>query len=203
MGELDGELPMSPTARDDIRPIEEHREYLKLLARLRLGPRLRAKLDASDLVQQAILQAHERQDQFRGRGEGEWLAWLRSILASTIAGALRRFETQARDAAREQSLEAELEHSAARLEVLLAADQTSPSEGAVRSEELLRLAEALGGLPEDQRRAVELHYLAGLPVAEVAELIGRSRPAAVGLLFRGLKRLREILNDPAESAHGA
>ena len=108
----------------------------------------------------------------------------------------------ARDPGRERSLEAELERSASRLEGLLAADQTSPSERAVRGEEFLRLARALSRLPEDQRRVVELHYLKGLTVAEVAERIGRTRPAAVGLLFRGLKRLRELLRDPGESADG-
>ena len=49
---------------------------------------------------------------------------------------------------------------------------------------------------------MELHYLKGLPVAEVAEKIGRTRPAAVGLLFRGLKRLRELLREPGESGDG-
>ena len=53
----------------------------------------------------------------------------------------------------------------------------------------------------DQRRVVELHYLRGLAVADVAAEIGRSRPAAVGLLFRGLKRLRELLKDTVESGH--
>jgi RNA polymerase sigma-70 factor (ECF subfamily) len=191
------------TARDGIRPIEDHRDYLRLLVRLQLGPRLRAKLDASDIVQQAILQAHERRDSFRGQTEGEWLAWLRAILANALAGAVRRFETQARDPGRERSLEAELERSASRLEGLLAADQTSPSERAVRGEELLRLAQALARLQEDQRQVVELHYLKGLPVSEVAEHIGRTRPAAVGLLFRGLKRLRELLREPGAPGNGA
>ena len=193
---------MRPTARDDIRRIEDHRDYLLLLVRLQIGPRLRAKLDASDVVQQAILQAHERRDQFRGRTEGEWLAWLRAILANTLAAASRRFDAQARDPGRERSLEDELERSASRLEGLLAADQTSPSERAVRGEELMRLTQALARLPEDQRRVVELHYLKGLPVSEVAETIDRTRPAAVGLLFRGLKRLRELLHDPEDSADG-
>ncbi len=48
---------------------------------------------------------------------------------------------------------------------------------------------------------MELHYLNGLAVADVAEQIGRTRPAAVGLIFRGLKRLREILRDPEEASH--
>ena len=185
-----------------LRPIEDHRDYFRLLVRLQMGSRLRAKLEASDIVQQAILQAHERRDQFRGATEGEWLAWLRAILANALAAAARRFETQARDPGRERSLEAELERSASRLEGLLAADQTSPSERVVRGEELLRLNQAMAGLPEDQRRVVELHYLKGLPVAEVADRIGRTRPAAVGLLFRGLNRLRELLREPEETGDG-
>jgi RNA polymerase sigma-70 factor (ECF subfamily) len=194
---------MRPTARDDIRPIEDHRDYLLLLVRLQLGSGPRAKLDASDVVQQAILNAHERREQFRGRTEGEWLAWLRAILANALSTAFRRLDTRARDPGRERSLEAELERSSSRLEDLLAADQTSPSERAIRGEELLRLAHAIVRLPEDQRRAVELHYLNGLAVADVAEQIGRTRPAAVGLLFRGLKLLRELLREPGESGDGS
>jgi len=163
-----------------------------------MGSRLRAKLDASDVVQQAMLQAHERRGQFRGRTEAEWLAWLRAILANALAAAARRFEAQARDPGRERSLEAELDRSASGLERLLAADETSPSERAVRGEELVRLAHALTHLPEDQRRVVEMHYLKGLPVVEVAEEIGRSRSAAVGLLFRGLKRLRDLLRETSD-----
>jgi RNA polymerase sigma-70 factor (ECF subfamily) len=188
-------------AREDIRSVEDYRNYLLLLVRLEIGPRLRAKVDASDVVQQTILHAHERRAQFRGATEGEWQAWLRAILANALAAMVRRYDAQARNPSRERSLEAELERSSSRLEGLLAADLTSPSERAVRGEELLRLAHALAQLPDDQRRVVELHYLKGLAVADVAELIGRTRPAAVGLLFRGLKRLRELLRDPGESGH--
>jgi RNA polymerase sigma-70 factor, ECF subfamily len=194
---------MRRTGPEATRSIEDYRDYLRLLARLELGSRPRAKLDASDVVQQAILHAHENRAQFRGATEGEWLAWLRVILANALATAVRRFDTQARDTGREQSLEAEFERSSSRLERLLVADQTSPSERTVRGEELLRLADALARLPEDQRRVVELHYLRGLTVADVATEIGRTRPAAVGLLFRGLKRLRELLRESEESGHGA
>jgi RNA polymerase sigma-70 factor (ECF subfamily) len=194
---------MRRTAHDAIQSIEDYRDYLMLLVRLQMGSRLRAKVDASDVVQQAILHAHQSRGQFRGTTEGEWLAWLRAILANALAAAARQFDTQARDPRRERSLEGELEWSSSRLESLLVADQTSPSERAIRGEELLRLAHALTRLPVDQRRVVELHYLRGLTVADVAEEIGRSRTAAVGLLFRGLKRLRELLRDSGESGHGS
>lgn len=189
---------MSRTAEPDKRPLEGYRDYLRLLARTQLGPRLQAKLDASDIVQQAIMQAHEARGQFRGTTEAERLAWLRTILANVLAASARRFKAGARDVGRERSLEADLELSSSRLECLFAADQTSPSQRAVRCEELLRLAAALTRLPEDQRQVVELHHLKGLPVAEVADHMGRTRAAVVGLLFRGLTRLRQLLREPGE-----
>jgi RNA polymerase sigma-70 factor (ECF subfamily) len=180
------------------RPLEDYRDYLRLLARVQLAQRLRTKLDPSDVAQQAILHAHAGRAQFRGRTEAEWLSWLRTILANVLAAAARRFDSQAREVRLERSLEAELELSSSRLECLLAADQTSPSEQAVRCEELLRLARALARLPEDHRVVVELHHLKGLPVAEVARQMGRTRPAVVGLLYRGLKQLRDMLREQRE-----
>ncbi len=189
---------MNRTTDTDERPLGRYREYLRVLARLHLSARLRVKLDASDIVQQTILHAHARRTQFRGRTEAEWLGWLRTILANTLAGVVREFETAARDLNREKSLESELQQSSARLERLLAADQPSPSEGAGRGEELLRLAQAIESLPNDQRQVIEMHHLKGLTVAEVAVEIGRTRPAVVGLLFRGLKQLRRLLREGSE-----
>jgi RNA polymerase sigma-70 factor (ECF subfamily) len=193
MGDL-----VNRTAEPDQRPLEGYRDYLRLLARTQLGPRLQAKLDASDVAQQTILQAHEAQGQFRGTTEAEKLAWLRAILANVLAAVARRFEARARDVGRERSLAGALEQSSSRLERLFAADQTSPSQRAVRCEELLQLAAALTRLPEDQRQVVELHHLKGLAVAEVAAQMGRTRAAVVGLLFRGLKKLRQLLLKPNE-----
>jgi RNA polymerase sigma-70 factor (ECF subfamily) len=189
---------MDRSTEPEKRPLEAYRDYLRLLARIQLTPRLQAKMDASDVVQQVILQAHEAQRQFRGTSEAEKLAWLRAILANVLAAAVRRFDTAARETGREQSLEAGLERSSSNLECLLAADQTSPSQRAVRCEELLRLATALAQLPEDQRRVVELHHLRSLPIAEVAQQMGRTRPAVVGLLYRGVKKLRELLQKQGE-----
>jgi RNA polymerase sigma-70 factor (ECF subfamily) len=184
---------MAVTKNENGDRLEQCRPYLHLLARLQLDGRLRSKLDASDVVQQTLLRAHQSLHQFRGREDAEFRAWLRQILANTLAEAARRFGAEARDIGRERSLEAQLNESSVRLEAWAAAGQPSPSQHAAREEQLLRLAGALAGLPDDQRRAVELHHLLGLSVAEVGERIGRTRAAVVGLLFRGLKRLRQLL----------
>jgi RNA polymerase sigma-70 factor (ECF subfamily) len=176
--------------------LQKYRAYLALVARCQLGPRLQSKLDASDLVQQTLLRAHEKRDQFGGATAAEFRAWLRQILTNELRAAVRRFATEARDLGRELPWQAELDESAARLQAWLAADQTSPSQCASRDEEHLRLAEALAQLPAEQRRCVELHHLQGYRVAEVAELVERSEEAVVGLLYRGLKKLRQLLGGP-------
>jgi len=175
--------------------LERYREYLHLLARLQLDPRLQSKLSSSDLVQQTLLRAHQNIEQFRGQTEEELAGWLRAILAHTVANELCRFRQAKRDVALERSLEVALEESSSRLEAWLEADQSSPSEQAIHHEQLLHLAEALARLPDDQREAVELHHLKGASVAAIAEQTGRTRPSVAGLIRRGLQRLRELLQD--------
>lgn len=172
--------------------VEDYRDYLHLLARLQLDPRLRGKVDPSDVVQQTLAKAHQNRAQFRGQTVAEWAGWLRRILANTLIDAARKHQ---RELALERSLEQAVDESSARLEAWLAADQTSPSEIAARQEQLLSLARALAQLPEDQRTAVEQHHLRDASVAEVAALMGRTEPAVAGLLRRGLKKLRELLQD--------
>src|SRR5262249_59203361 len=69
-------------------PLEDYREYLRVLARLRLKSWLHGKIDPSDVVQQALLKAHQHRDQFRGQNQAQWRAYFRAILAHTLAGAV-------------------------------------------------------------------------------------------------------------------
>jgi RNA polymerase sigma-70 factor (ECF subfamily) len=186
-------MPMPDEVLPPNRALEDYRDYLHLLARLQLDPRLRGKIDPSDVVQQTLVKAHQHREQFRGQSAGEQAGWLRRILANTLVDAARKF---GREVDLQRPLEQAVHESSARLEAWLAAEQSSPSEVALRQEELLRLAGALARLPEDQRTAVELHHLRDGSVAEIAAHMGRTEAAVAGLLRRGLKKLRELLQDP-------
>jgi RNA polymerase sigma-70 factor (ECF subfamily) len=185
---------MTPEA-DSQQPLERFRSYLLLLARRQLQGRAPARLDASDLVQQTLLEAHRQREHFRGATDAERAAWLRQILAHNLADADRALHRDKRDVGRERSLEAELANSSADLAGFLAADQSSPSRKVDRQEEALRVADALAQLPEAQREALVLQYWHGLTLVEIGERLERTPVAVAGLLKRGLQRLRELLGE--------
>lgn len=182
--------------------LEGFRDYLALLARLQLDPRLQGKIDLSGVVQQTLLEAHQEAAKLKRMAEPQRLAWLRRVLANNLADEARRLGTAMRDVGREVSLDAAVEQSSAALEECLASEASAPDRRAIRNEELLRLARALARLPDDQRRAVELHHLQGYPVAEVAQVLGRSGGAVGALLVRGLKRLRQQMAAEGEGSDG-
>jgi RNA polymerase sigma-70 factor (ECF subfamily) len=173
--------------------LERFRDYLRLLAGLQIGPRLRVKVDPSDLVQQTLLKAHKARDQFHGGSAAEMSAWLREILARTLADAIRDLTRDKRDINRERSLQTALADSSARLEAWLVTSGMAPPEHAEKNEQLLRLAEALAQLPEAQRQAVLLRYYEGRPLEEIGERLERTRAGVASLLRRGLDRLRALL----------
>jgi RNA polymerase sigma-70 factor, ECF subfamily len=177
-------------------PIERHRGCLLALARLQLAARpwLSAKVDASDVVQQAMLQAHAARQQFHGATTEELVGWLRRILTRTLANSLRAFGQDKRDIGVERSLEVDLDASCSRLEAWLAADQTSPSEAAADHERAGVLAAAVAELPDDQREIVLMKHCHGLSLATIATRTHRTPASVAGLLRRGLQHLRQRLD---------
>src|SRR5262249_13129702 len=150
------------------------------------------RIDPSDVVQQTLLEAHARAGQFHG-DDSALAAWLRQALVNNLRDARPALRRDKRDVRRAESLDQAGGQASARLAGMLAAADSSPSERAVRNEELLRLADALTRLPEAQREAVVLHHLQGCPLAETARRMGRTDAAVAGLLHRGLKRVRELM----------
>jgi RNA polymerase sigma-70 factor (ECF subfamily) len=185
---------MQPRDFPDAPRREKYRDYLRLLTRVQLGNGANHLIDPSDLVQQTLLEAYQKRGQFRGQNDAERAAWLRAILARNLADAIRAQGRKKRDVSRVRSLEAGLESSSACLGAWLAAEQSTPSEQAVRHEQAVLLASALARLPVSQREALVLHYWQGLSLSEIALRLNRTSDGAAGLLKRGLKNLRTLLD---------
>ena len=173
--------------------LEQYRRYLKLLAEMQLNPHLKVKEDASDIVQQTMLEAHRDIVTFRGKTEAELKAWLTTILANNIVSVARHYGRDKRDPRREVSLQDQFEQSSALLHKQLAAEQTSPSMKLMKQERSQQVAEALLRLLEGERDAVVLKHYHNWTVAEIAQHLGRTEEAVAGLLRRGLKKLRDHL----------
>jgi RNA polymerase sigma-70 factor (ECF subfamily) len=145
------------------------------------------------VVQQALLRAYLAWPELQNRDRPVLAAWLRRILARTLADVAKHYDRDRRAVDLERSLEADLDRSASGLAGWLAADQTSPSQASERNEELLRLADALAALPEPQREVVVLKHLRGWTLQEIAQHLGRTVPSVASLLRRGLEDLRRRL----------
>jgi RNA polymerase sigma-70 factor (ECF subfamily) len=172
--------------------VEDARDYLRLLARLLWQPGLQRHLEPSDVVQQTLLKAHQHLDRFRGDCEEQWRGWLRAILVNELRQAVRDNPPG----------EDSLNESSRKLEQVLAADHTSPSERVLRHEQMERLATALGKLSEDERTAVELKYLHGCSVKFISQHMDRTGDAVGGLLKRGMHKLRRLLQESREEEKG-
>lgn len=172
---------------------EPYRNYLRVLAELHLDRRLRGKLDASDIVQQAMMRAYSASTELRDPQPGVIVAWLRRILSSTLADAVKHYERDKRDVGLEQSIQADLDRSASGFAAWLAADGTSPSRKAEKNEELLRLIDALAGLPREMRKIVVLKHCQGWTLQQIADETGKTVPSVASFLRRGLEQLRILM----------
>ncbi|MBL9126122.1 MAG: sigma-70 family RNA polymerase sigma factor [Verrucomicrobiales bacterium] len=172
--------------------LRRYEPWLKLMARTGFESRCAAKFDPADVVQQTMVQAVRDLAAFRGTSEGEWMAWLRQILAHALAHEVRRYAgTAKRDVGREVSIDEDLTAVSGRLGDILPAEGPTPSEEAAGTDRQLLLARLLERLPPDYREVLVLRHLEGLGHEAIAERLGRN-PGAVRMLWvRALARLRE------------
>jgi RNA polymerase sigma-70 factor, ECF subfamily len=170
------------------------RNFLGIVARAQVESWLRAKVDASDLVQQTLLEAYRDFHKFRGTTEAEWLAWLRQILAHNAANFVRSYRgTAKRQAQREVALAVPGVDANGRGAPELADHCESPSQQLLRKERELQVAEALAHLTPDHREVILLRNLERLSFDEVAVRMGRSRPAVQMLWMRAIQKLHDVL----------
>jgi RNA polymerase sigma-70 factor (ECF subfamily) len=175
------------------RLLELYRNYLRLVARSLIGVALRMKLEPSDLVQETFLKAHREFGGFVGQNERELVAWLRRILARTLADQVKHHRRKGRDHQRQESLDLLLERSDATLHQALASHTASPSECASRREQVVLLADAVNQLPPHYREVFILRTLEHVPFEEIAARMGRSVGAVRMLWARTLESLNRLM----------
>jgi len=170
------------------------RSYLGFAARSQVETWLRRKVDASDLVQETMLEACRDFEHFAGHTEQEWLAWLRKILAHNAADFVRRYRGTAKRAAGREVPLRDPGDSAAPGAPEPAAEQPTPSQEFLQLDTELRVTAALSALPADYQEVILLRNLQRLPFADVAERMNRSRPAVQMLWMRAIHKLQESLS---------
>jgi RNA polymerase sigma-70 factor (ECF subfamily) len=178
--------------------LTSHQERLARMVAFRMDPRLRGRLDADDVVQEAFAEASEhRGDYFRTPSVPLFL-WLRGVVIHKLLELHRHhLGTRMRDAKREHALHAaprpSPDETSAALCAQLTAGLTRPSVAAVREEIRARLAEALGQMDPMDREVLALRHFEQLTNPEAAQLLGIQERAAAKRYLRALERLRKIL----------
>ena len=172
--------------------LERFRPYLLVLVARKSHEWRCPVVDASDIVQQTLMEAHRDAHQFNGK-PAELAGWLRKILAHNLQNVLKRPRTV-------MQIVEELTDVSVRIGNVGPAHEPSPSQNADAHERAVRLSDALARLPEAQRQAIMLQYWEACSLAEIARHLKRTPAAVAGLLHRGLKRLRSLLTEPGEAA---
>ncbi len=179
--------------------LEACRDRLRRLVTLRLDPRLRGRVDASDVIQEGYLDASDRlRDYLADPGRMPFYLWLRFLVGQRVAEAHRRHFGEGRDAGREVSLyrNAMPQASTAALAAHLLGKLTSPSQAAMRAERRIRLQEALNAMDPVDREILVLRHYEQMSNGEVALVLGLDKSAASKRHIRALIRLKGHLGHP-------
>ncbi len=175
---------------------DQHRDRLERMVELRIDPRLRARLDAADVLQDAFLDVARDLDAYLADPKLPPLLWLRLHVGRRLTTLHRQhLHVQMRDAGMEVSLyrEALPEANSAALASMLLGRLTSPTQAALRAERLLRVQEALNRLDPIDREVLALRHFEQLGRSETAQVLGITAETGAKRYFRALKRLKDVL----------
>jgi RNA polymerase sigma-70 factor (ECF subfamily) len=173
----------------------QFRGYLLLIANEEVGHDLQGKFGASDFVQETMLIAHRKFQQFRGESAEELKGWLRQILRNDLNRIRRKFSTaKKRDIGRELALD----DSAMLLSPI--DQQHTPQSNALIKEEAIILETAMSRLPENYRTAIRLREWEELSYPEIGKRMGTTEEAARKLCLRAMIKLEDSLKQVMEAS---
>jgi len=172
-------------------------------AESRMDAALKVKISPDDVLQEVYLEVARQIARFEDRGPGSFLNWVYTILDRRIAGTRRAAHGQLRDIDREVPAGAVGADSYWELLDQLRGNSGTPSRVVRREEALGALIGCIDGLSDDHRRVIQLRFLDGLSVEEVAARLGKSKAAVVALTRRALEALRVSMDRLGEFTRGA
>jgi RNA polymerase sigma-70 factor, ECF subfamily len=178
------------------RLLTAHREPLRRMIDMRLDPALAARLDASDIVQDVLLEAHRRLSDYLRDPAMPFHLWLRHIAKDHVIDAHRRHRVaQKRSLDRERPIvpAALNDHSSYELAGQLLDPERTPASEAVRRELQRRLDTAIAGLNDQDREVILMRHAEQLSNQDVATALGLTEAAAAMRYLRAVRRLREAL----------
>lgn len=176
--------------------LTSHQERLMRMVAFRMDPRLRGRIDAADVVQEAFVEASAHRDDYFRAPTVPLFLWLRGVVSNKLLEIHRHhLGTRMRDAKRELPIEVRCtwDDTSAALCAHLTAGLTSASAAAVRGEAKSRLAEALDGMDSTDREVLAMRHFEQLTNAEAAQVLGIQERAAAKRYLRALERLKLIL----------
>lgn len=175
-----------------------HEQRLIRMVAFRMDPRLRERIDAADVVQEAFVRASAHREDFFRASERPLYLWLRKIVYNKLFELHRHhLGVHMRDANRDQPLAVprNWDDTTEALWLHLSGHLTSPSAAAVRGEAKIRLAEALDRMDATDREVLMLRHFEQLTNAEAARVVGIEERAAGKRYLRALARLEKILSE--------
>lgn len=180
--------------------LERHREALRHMVRSRLDQRLTRRVDASDVVQDVLLEASTRLADYLRDPKLPFSLWLRELARDRIIDLHRRHRVAARRSLdREQPLAPANfgDRSSLELAAQLRDPELTPAANALRRELHDRFLDALDRLVEEDREILVIRHVEQLSNSEAASILGLTQPAAGMRYLRALRRMREILGEPS------
>jgi len=177
--------------------MDRHRDRLKRMVAVHLDPRVKARVDPSDVVQETLIIAYGRLPAYLQQQPIPFYPWLRQIAWNRLVD-LHRLHVKAskRSVKREEDLEMALStHSTHQLARKLLANGLGPAEGAMREELRRRMKTALARLPASYRTVLVMRQLERLSTSEIAAALGIAEGTVKSRHFRALERIRVLLNE--------
>jgi len=182
---------------------QQHRERLRKLVQLRMDERVRARIDASDVIQEAFIEAAQRFSEYDRDREVSPFVWLRFLTVQKLMQLQRRhLGAQVRAVQREVPIRSgfAFEATSAVLAAQLVGDLSSPSRTLARAEERQQVEEALNELEDLDREVLALRHFEQLTNTETAEVLEITPEAAYKRYIRAIKRLRQLLKSFGEGS---